>query len=124
MRKRWWGYGNGNFPLVMREYGPALAPAATPHSGILDSLVTGGYPGACVYLVMIAYLLWIGRRDPRMLFCGLWLVISMFVQANLNAKTLWPILVIGERELQLSRSPGRVGWEVRRPRVAGKAREE
>lgn len=101
----WLGFGSANFPYVLATYGHGfLRRASHPHSGLADALITGGYPGLCLYALILVYMLWIGRRDPVMRICSIWLVLAVFVATTLPDRILWPLLAIAERELEISRS--------------------
>lgn len=99
----WLGFGNANFLYVVRSYGPRyLSDAGHPHSGLADSLITGGYPGMILYSLLLLYLLSIGYKSPLMCLCLTWLILSVFFEANLSNRILWPLLAIAEQELQLT----------------------
>ena len=103
VRHDWLGFGNGNFPYVVSCFGTSDLPeAGHPHSGLAESLITAGYPGAVLYLFMLAYLFRIGRHDQIMRICLIWLFLQVFVETTLSNRMLWPLLAIAERELQLS----------------------
>jgi len=99
----WLGFGNANFLYVVRSYGPRyLSDAGHPHSGLADSLITGGYPGMILYSLLLLYLLSIGYKSPLMCLCLAWLILSVFFEANLSNRILWPLLAIAEQEMQLT----------------------
>lgn len=101
---RWLGFGGANFPLVVAKYGDSsLSIANNPHSGLADSLITAGYPGLILYLFLLIYIWRIGRNDMLMSLCFVWLVLSVFIEANLDDRILWPLLAIAERELQMAK---------------------
>jgi hypothetical protein len=101
--RSWLGYGNANFPHVVRQYAVVNLPeAGHPHSGLAESLITGGYPGMALYLLMLLYLLKIGHHDTLMRICLIWLFLQVFLASNLNNRMLWPMLAIAERELQMN----------------------
>lgn len=98
----WWGYGNANFPYIVRRYGGITLSEEPghPHSGFAESLITGGLPGLILYVMMLLYLLKIGHRDTLMRICLVWLFLQISIATNLNSRMLWPMLAIAERELQ------------------------
>jgi hypothetical protein len=113
INQNWLGFGNANFPYVIRNYAHSfwllLPEAGHPHSGFGDSLITAGYPGLLLYIVMLLYLLRIGYKDRLMRLCLVWLFLQIFLSTTLNNRILWPLMAIAERELQLSRSAGSKG---------------
>lgn len=101
----WFGFGNGNFPFVVRTYAYSYLPeAGHPHSGLAESLITAGYPGLLLYIAMLIYLARIGRGSLLITLCLVWVVLMFFLDTNLNSRILWPLLSIAERELQISES--------------------
>jgi hypothetical protein len=106
----WLGFGNANFPYVVRNYGPGyLSLASNPHSAFADALITAGYLGLLLYIFFLLYFLHIGKKDPLLLLCLVWMAISIFVEANLSHRILWPLLAIAERELQMRKIPSWTG---------------
>lgn len=98
--QNWFGYGNGNFNYVVRTYGaPHLSEAGHPHAGIAEALITAGYPGGALYLVMLIYLSRIGWRDPVFRIILLWLFLQVFTETSLNNRIMWPLLALAEWEL-------------------------
>jgi len=98
---RWHGFGNGNCPYVFEEYGPWLAIyAGHPHSAGLDALITAGYPGLMLYLIVMGYLAWIFRKNPILRLCMIFLLLQLFLGSIFASKMLWPALAIAEREIQ------------------------
>ena len=93
------GVGNGNF---QNEYKKAISDGrniSNPHSGFSESLVIGGYPGLFLYLIMLVYLLWLGRKSPIMLLCMIWMFLSIFIETSIANRLIWPLMAIAEREL-------------------------
>ncbi len=102
---RWFGFGNGNFPYILEKYGGIFRSwqkAGHPHGGLADSLVTAGYPGSALYMLILFYLIYIGRKDSCMHLCLIWLILQVFIQSIFADKILWPLMAIAERELQMS----------------------
>lgn len=118
VRQDWLGFGNGNFPYVVRRFaGIDLPEAGHPHSGLAESLITAGYSGAALYLAMLLYLLRIGYRDPVMRICLIWLFLQIIFATTLWNRFLWPLLAIAERELQMGRIAIRTPIEERSRRA-------
>lgn len=105
VQDRWFGYGNASFPYVVERYDHTftMSLAANPHAGLLDALITAGYPGALLYLGLLWYLWRISRTLPKVRLCVLWLFIQVFAQATFSLRILWPLMAIAERELEWSR---------------------
>jgi len=110
-RDHWLGFGHANFPYVCDLYGVGVdGNPGHPHATLAEVLIIGGYPGLAIYMIMLLYLLRIGRKDPIMRLCLLWLFLEVFIGTTFLGKIVWPLMAIAERELQIS---GRI--TLRRP---------
>jgi len=110
-RDHWLGFGHANFPYVCDLYGVGVdGNPGHPHATLAEVLIIGGYPGLAIYMIMLLYLLRIGRKDPIMRLCLLWLFLEVFIGTTFLGKIVWPLMAIAERELQMS---GRI--TLRRP---------
>lgn len=103
-RGRWLGFGHANFPYVCDLYdnGRIDVTATHPHAALAEALTIGGYPGLAIYIIMLLYLLRIGHKDPIMRLCLIWLFLQVFIGVTFLDKITWPLMVIAERELQIS----------------------
>lgn len=103
-RGRWLGFGHANFPYVCDLYNDGRIDGTPGHShaALAEALIIGGYPGLAIYIIMLLYLLRIGRKDPVMLMCLVWMFLQVFVQGTFVDKIIWPLMAIAERELQIS----------------------
>ncbi|NCD40824.1 MAG: hypothetical protein EOL88_01895 [Bacteroidia bacterium] len=98
------GYGNGNFRYIVEQFGGSNVPVAGhPHSGLAESMITGGYIGLVLYLFMLFYLIKIGYNDTVIRICMIWMFLGIFVETNLNNRIIWPLLAIAEKELTCTR---------------------
>ena len=103
-RDRWLGFGHANFPYVFDLYsqGRLGETPGHPHATLAEALIIGGYPGMAMYIAMLIYLFRIGRKDPVIRLCLVWLFLGAFISTAFLDKITWALIAIAERELQMS----------------------
>ncbi|NJL58835.1 MAG: hypothetical protein HC887_03475 [Desulfobacteraceae bacterium] len=107
VKDNWLGYGNGNFEYVVRKYGTGMfslaATASHPHAGFLDAIISAGYLGGVLYILILIYIGLMVRKDFCMSLVCLWMILQFFVETTFFSKIIWPLMAIAEREFEMNK---------------------